>query len=285
MLTNNSTKKAVQLSVSPPTSQAAPSVCDDFPNSAVSTKQQSSALTEAKGVSVAQSWVSVDLPLNEPLTACVLRVRSPDLLYVFPKENRVDVEKLHQVMMDIFSYCTGEMEPPDYTPSVGDACCAKFTDGQWYRGVVLEVSDSTVKIAYADYGNIETVPFSCLRPVKERFLWPPMQLTRCRLDGVVPPNHQWSPEGTQALSNLLLGADVVLRARSMEAGIYSVSMEKKQETGVMCVEEKLVMYGLAKHAEVIPFKGVCKENDGCCCQELKKRVQKLETMLEKLLMN
>ncbi|XP_077309891.1 tudor domain-containing protein 1 [Lithobates pipiens] len=251
-----------------------PSLPQELKSTRVSHKQSSSFL-EARGVSVAQSWASVDLQLNEPLAACVLRVRSPDLMYVFPKENRVDVEKLQQVMMDMFSYCNAETDQPAYIPSVGDACCAKFSaDGQWYRAVILEVLDSTVEIAYADYGNLETLPFSCLRPVKESFLCTPMQITRCRLYGVAPVSNQWSSEGTQVLSSLLLGADVVLVARSVEAGIYSVSMEKKHGAENIDVGQKLVMDGSAKCAEAVSSTNVHEDKDGCCCccQEFRKRM-------------
>ncbi|XP_018426259.1 PREDICTED: tudor domain-containing protein 1 [Nanorana parkeri] len=280
--TADSTRRDLQPSECPAASQPAPSVCEDLPTPATS-KQPSSVVLEARGVSMAQSWTSVDLPPNEPLAACVLRVRSPDLMYVFPKDNRVDVEALQQVMVDIFSHCNAEAEQPDYRPSVGDACCAKFTgDGQWYRAVVLEVSESAVEIGYADYGNLETLPFSGLRPVKESFLRTPMQITRCRLYDVAPATHQWSPEGTQSLSNLLLGADVALTARSLEDGIYAISIEKKHGEAVIDVGEKLVMDGLAKRPDAVPSTDVCKEKEGCCCQELRKRVEKLELLLEKM---
>ncbi|XP_075050729.1 uncharacterized protein LOC142136034, partial [Mixophyes fleayi] len=78
-------------------------------------------------VCIARRWESVDLPLNEALPACVLNVISPDLFYVFPKENRVNVGRLQQVMMDIFTHCSAETEQHSYKPLVGDACCAKFT--------------------------------------------------------------------------------------------------------------------------------------------------------------
>ncbi|KAM5125269.1 uncharacterized protein ACMZJ9_022327, partial [Mantella aurantiaca] len=225
--TGDSAQRDVQSSKCPSASQPATSACEDQPNLAIPAREPSSGLLEAGGVSAAQSWTSVDLPMNEPLAAGVIRVRSPDLLYVFPKQNRVDVEKLQEVMTDIFRYCNEEAEHPDYMPCVGDACCAKFTgDGQWYRAVILEVSASTVTVVYADYGNLETLPLSWLRPIKESFLGLPVQITRCRLCGVTPPSHGWCPEETQALGNHLLGAELILTAHSLEAGIYSVSLQK-----------------------------------------------------------
>lgn len=68
---------------------------------------------------------------------------------------------------------------------------------------------------------------------------------------MAPVGHQWSPKETQVLSSLLLGADVVLVARSVESGIYTVSMEKKQGAENIDVGEKLEMDGSAKCAEAV----------------------------------
>ncbi|XP_073540761.1 tudor domain-containing protein 1 isoform X2 [Phyllobates terribilis] len=229
----------------------------------------------------AQSWRSVDLPVNRALPACVLTVISPNLFYVFPKENRVDVSRLHQVMMDIYQYCSTETDVHNYRPSAGDPCCAKFTeDGQWYRAVVLEVQDSSAKIAYADYGNVEVRPFSCLLPMKKSFLELPMQLTKCCLADVLPVSESWSPDAVRTLSSLLLGADVLITASSLNAGTYSVSVDKQQESGVLHVAERLVAEGLARNVTSTDCPG---KSGGCCCGDLLKRVQKLEEIILQLL--
>ncbi|XP_040291132.1 tudor domain-containing protein 1 [Bufo bufo] len=242
----------------------------------------SAASRDLPGVSIAQTWTSVDLPLNEAVPACVLKVISPDLFYVFPKENRVDVKKLHQVMMEIVDYCSKETENHNYSPLVGDACCAKFTeDGQWYRAVVLEVHDSSARIIYADYGNMEVLPFSSLLPMKQSFLEFPVQLTKCSLADVLPITKSWPPEATQALCSVLLGAEVLITAQSLDAGVYRVSVDKQQEGGVLYVGERLVMDGLAR--SVMPMTNSCSEGNDCCCRDLLKRVEKLENMMLYLL--
>ncbi|XP_071986252.1 tudor domain-containing protein 1 isoform X2 [Engystomops pustulosus] len=229
-------------------------------------------------VSIAQTWKSVDLPLNEAFPACILKVISPDLFYVFPKENRVDVKRLQAVMMEISEFSSKETEEKTYIPAVGDACCAKFTeDGVWYRAVVLDSHDSSAKIAYADYGNIEVLPFSSLLPMKESFLEPPVQLTRCCLADVLPLTETWSLDVTLALNSLLLGAEVLITAKSHEAGIYIVSVDKQLENGLLHLGEKLVMDGLAKSAKPVP--SVCLDGSGCCCRDLLKRVEKLEEII------
>ncbi|XP_075698801.1 tudor domain-containing protein 1 [Rhinoderma darwinii] len=244
----------------------------------------SAASQDLSGVSFAQTWISVDLPLNKAIPACVLKVISPDLFYVFPKENRVDVKKLHQVMMEIFEHCSKETSEHHYRPSVGDACCAKFTeDGQWYRAVVLEVQDSSAKIAYADYGNMEVLPFSCLLPMTPRFLELPMQLTKCSLADVVPVTEPWPPDAAHTLTSVLLGSEVLITAKSLNAGIYSASVDKQQDNGVLHVAEALVVEGLARRVTLTPVTITCSEGGRCCCRDLLKRVEKLEEMILHLL--
>ncbi|XP_063818621.1 tudor domain-containing protein 1 isoform X2 [Pseudophryne corroboree] len=280
----SSTEKELPSYKSLPAKEDVPSVAGETVSFSDSAKKPSDALGSS-GACAARGWQSVDLPVNEALPACVLSVISPDLLYVFPKENRVDVGKLQQVMVDIYNYCSAETGQHGYRPEVGDACCAKFTaDGHWYRAVVLDVSESTANIAYADYGNMESLPLSCLRPIKEDFLNPPMPITKCRIADVVPVTERWSPEATQALRAILVGADVSITVQAVTDGTYSVSMEKLQETGLIRLDEKLVTAGLARYRTSTPVTSGCPgERDGCCCRDLQKRVEKLELVLQHLL--
>ena len=46
---------------------------------------------------------------------------------------------------------------------VGDLCVAKYTDGNWYRAEIVEVSTSTVQVRFIDYGNYERIVKAELR--------------------------------------------------------------------------------------------------------------------------
>ncbi|KAM4636974.1 tudor domain-containing protein 1 [Discoglossus pictus] len=208
---------------------------------------------------MAPRWISVELPLNEAVQARVLKVISPDQFYTFPIENRVDVEKLRQVMLEMGAYGHTEKGSNQFRPSVGDACCAKFSeDGQWYRAVVLDTSDSSVTVAYADYGNIERLPISSLLPIKESFLQPPVQVVLCSLADVAPVSDKWSTAATELLQSLVTGGDVAVTAVSQNCGIYSVSVKKLHELGVLCIDEKLVNEGLARPAKSPSSGNICK---------------------------
>ncbi|XP_075468070.1 tudor domain-containing protein 1 isoform X2 [Ascaphus truei] len=255
---------------------------DSSPTQEQVARVRSSPKGDSSETGVARQWRTIELPLNEAVHGHVLGVITPDLFYAFPKENRVDEAKLQQVMVEVSGYGSAEAGKPRFKPSIGDACCARFTgDGQWYRAIVLGTSESSVKVAYADYGNIESLPLSSLLPMKESFLQPPVQIIKCRLAGVVPVSKEWSPAASELLTTLLLGVDVTITVLSLNANIHSVSVGKHQETGVLHVDEKLVSDGLAKHSNSTSRDSACQERDNaCCCRDLRMRVEKLEKILQ-----
>ena len=66
----------------------------------------------------------------------------------------------------------------------GLACIGCFTeDDQWYRAQVLDV-DSSVKVLYVDYGNVEWLPLDRLRSISDTAMLLPSQAIRCRLSGL-----------------------------------------------------------------------------------------------------
>lgn len=56
-------------------------------------------------------------------------------------------------------------------------------NGRWYRALVLKVSQSTVKVLYADCGNTETLPVSHVLPITDSYLKFPFQTITCSLAG------------------------------------------------------------------------------------------------------
>lgn len=59
-------------------------------------------------------------------------------------------------------------------------------DDKWYRALVLGINVSEVKVVYADYGNVEMLPFSRLRPITAPYLQLPFQILKCSLAGNKP---------------------------------------------------------------------------------------------------
>lgn len=56
-------------------------------------------------------------------------------------------------------------------------------DDLWYRAIVLGASDAEVKVLYADYGNIETLPVCRVQPISASHLELPFQIIKCSFEG------------------------------------------------------------------------------------------------------
>uniref|UniRef100_A0A8C3RVY7 Tudor domain containing 1 n=1 Tax=Chelydra serpentina TaxID=8475 RepID=A0A8C3RVY7_CHESE len=211
-----------------------------------------------------EQWQTIELPVNETVSVRVMEVITPDLFYALPSETR---EKLHRLTIELGEYCNG-LNSHSFRPKVGEACCAKFTrDGHWYRAIVLGVSRSDVKVAYADYGNTETLPFSRVLPITAHYLKLPFHIIKCSLAGIM----EWSPLIIDLLKTLILNKFVMITVKGISENIHSVSVKKCFENSSLSIADKLVMEGLAKYTHA---------NEGsCCCTELKKQVSKIQPKL------
>uniref|UniRef100_A0A8D0GDC2 Tudor domain containing 1 n=1 Tax=Sphenodon punctatus TaxID=8508 RepID=A0A8D0GDC2_SPHPU len=204
-----------------------------------------SANVDSQDVFSHEHWKTAELPINEAVSVSVLEVISPDLFYAFPTENKVDQMKIHKLMVELVEYCNS-LRSHFFRPKVGEACCAKFSgDGHWYRAVVVGIAPSEVKIAYADYGNIETLPYSSLLPIAACYLELPFQIMKCSLTGRNLTNIV--KLSVNLLKTLLLNESVVVTVKGIHENIHAVSVEKYFKNGILNIADKLVMENLAKY--------------------------------------
>ncbi|XP_007939803.2 tudor domain-containing protein 1 [Orycteropus afer afer] len=119
--------------------------------------------------------------------------------------------KLAELQASLGDYC-GRVSPCfDFFPTIGDICCAQFSeDDQWYRASVLAyASEDSVLVGYVDYGNFEILSLTRLCPIIPKLLDLPMQAIKCVLTGM---RFLWSPFplGVEAKADLLEWAWVEL---------------------------------------------------------------------------
>ncbi|KAI7797155.1 tudor domain-containing protein 1 [Triplophysa rosa] len=154
------------------------------------------------------NWKTLELPCNEKFQPRVAAVISPSLFYVM-NPGKVNAEGLKAVMTDVAKYCSRQATPIECHPLPGAACCAQFSgDKNWYRAVVLEVTSKHAHVIYADYGNMETVPVSNIRPITKELLQHPFQIVRCALEGNEHFPSVW-PAGVLELFGMQLSRGVV----------------------------------------------------------------------------
>ncbi|XP_067564966.1 tudor domain-containing protein 1 [Pseudorca crassidens] len=236
-----------------------------------------------QATSSAEQWRTIELPVNKTVQASVLEIVNPNLFYALPNEMPEDQEKLCVLTAELLEYCSAQKSRSAYRPKLGDACCARYTvDDFWYRAVVLGTSAADVKVLYADYGNIETLPLCRVQPISASHLELPFQIIKCSLEGPMELNGSCSQLIIELLKNLMLNQNVMLSVKGFIKNVHTVSVEKCSENGTINIADKLVMYGLAKNITSEKQSALNKEKVNrmnCCCTELQKQVEKHEQIL------
>ncbi|NWU06595.1 TDRD1 protein, partial [Cephalopterus ornatus] len=241
---------------------------NNFPNKSVDQK-----------VTSLGHWKSFKLAVGETITVFVTEIVSPDLFYAVPVLNEVQ-KKEYRELTALGSYCRSCKKEP-FRPKLGEACCAQFSgNGRWYRALVLEASQSAVKVLYADYGNTETLPLSKVLPITDSFLKLPFQTITCSLAGI--EEVEWSPLMLNKLKEMVLKQYVKITVKGFNGDIKLVTVEKYCENGGLNVTDKLVKQGLFKSHSAENSQSEHQGNGGetkCCCTELKEQLKKHERIL------
>ncbi|NXP17957.1 TDRD1 protein, partial [Scytalopus superciliaris] len=241
---------------------------NNFPNKSVDQK-----------VTSLGHWKSIKLAVDEVLPVCVTEIVSPDLFYAVPVHSEVQ-KKAYKELASLGLHCRSHKQV-SFQPKLGEACCAQFSgNGRWYRAIVLEASQSAVKVLYADYGNTETLPLSKVLPISDSFLKLPFQTLTCSLAGI--EKAEWSPSVLNKLKEMLLMQFAIITVKEINGDVNLVQVEKHSENGTLNVADTLVKEGLVKSCRPEKSHSVHQGNGGetkCCCMELKEQLKKHEQVL------
>ena len=143
--------------------------------------------------------------------------------------------------------------PAPYTPFQalpGASCCAQFTDGAFYRCVVVKVDSVGVTLNYVDYGNNYVVPASGVFRLDPKFASLPAMAIHCSLADVCPTlKDQWSHDAMQAFKSLVFPSrdDVThLKGRVVVRDTVPVKVQLfLLDSGQSCVADILVDQSVA----------------------------------------
>ncbi|NXR96415.1 TDRD1 protein, partial [Hypocryptadius cinnamomeus] len=241
---------------------------NNFPNTSVDQKATSLG-----------HWKPIELAVDETMSVCVTEIVSPDLFYAVPVPNKGQ-KKLLKELISLEDYCRSCNKQP-FRPKLGEACCAQFSgNGNWYRAVVLEASQSAVKVLYGDYGNTETLPLSKVLPITDPYLKLPFQTITCSLAGI--EKAEWSPLVLDKLKKLLLKQHVTITVKGINGNVNLVTVEKHLDDGYVNVADKLLKEGLVTSSSAENSHSEHQGNEGetnCCCKELKVQLEKHKQVL------
>ncbi|XP_013386809.1 uncharacterized protein LOC106156225 isoform X2 [Lingula anatina] len=129
-------------------------------------------------------------------------------------------------------------------------CMAKYSeDGAWYRAKILRPGLRNCDVIFVDYGNVENVSMTDIRPMEKKFLELEVQAVECALQGVRSPQGPWSKEAKARFQEIVadkkLIADIVMLGTAGEDNTDLGCMVNLLDMGIS-VAVKLIEEGLAE---------------------------------------
>ncbi|NWX51765.1 TDRD1 protein, partial [Steatornis caripensis] len=164
----------------------------------------------------------VSVSIGDTFSGVVSCVQNPEIFFC---QQIYSARQLAELHVSLNEYCVKFPSSPAFRPAAENVCCAQFTeDNLWYRATVLAyVSEDTVLMGYIDYGNVEILPLTRLRPMIPRLMNLPAQAIKCTLAGVKPPLGTWTSKAISVMKKLV--KDRVFTVKVVDKESYTSVVE------------------------------------------------------------
>ncbi|XP_061180909.1 uncharacterized protein LOC133189557 [Saccostrea echinata] len=152
-----------------------------------------------------------DVAVGSTEMVCVTAMYSTKQFY--GQLTKVPVEKfasLQETLMKVYEM--GQDVIADC--EVGTFCCAKYTDGSWYRALITSVTGSSAEIMFIDFGDSCTVPMTSLYQIHPSVADTPQLCIMCQFQK--PP----MSVSMSDLQTLLVDKVVEVRLASRTDGVF-----------------------------------------------------------------
>ncbi|XP_019638854.1 PREDICTED: uncharacterized protein LOC109480923 isoform X1 [Branchiostoma belcheri] len=147
------------------------------------------------------------LSKGEELDFYFLSAEDPDNMVLQLVKSEQDLNNLAEKISNIYDgLAESDLQFRDILP--GSVCCAKFSDGLWYRAEVVFTESDQVTVYFVDYGNTETVDSSHVRKLRSELADLPTQAVHCGISGIEATSETWTCQVKEALEELCTGGVV-----------------------------------------------------------------------------
>lgn len=179
-----------------------------------------------------------------------------------------NVTALEQLMRDFSLHHKSAKAPSGWAPKTGELVSAQFTqDDQWYRAKVKRASAmrKEAELVFIDYGNVETLPFTRIRPLDPKFKGLSGQASEARLSFVqpVPREKDLGLEAWTRFQSLTEGRKLVANIDHKEGSLLHLRLidptdPNAAEDPLTCINADLVREGgwrglISQWSELIVF--------------------------------
>jgi len=163
-------------------------------------------------------------------------------------------QKRLEVLMEKLQAAGLESQPP-YPPERDDVVATRFSDGQWYRALVLSVKADKARVFYGDYGNMDTVAPTDIRQLPAEFGLPELrwQAVEGGLAFIVtrPTEEEWGREAAIAFRDLVWGKTMLATVEYTDGRVLHLLLIPSDNSSLL-VNSELCRLGLAKVAHKLP---------------------------------
>ncbi|XP_078499993.1 tudor domain-containing protein 1 isoform X2 [Lissotriton helveticus] len=190
----------------------------------------------------------ISLSVGDVFPAAVTDVQSPEDFFC---QRLQDARKLAELQSALSSHYSTTPSCANFSPSVGDVCCAQFTeDNQWYRAsVIRSVAEDRALVGYVDYGNFEVLPVSRLRPMLPVFQELRWQAIKCSLAGVKPSKGTWTSDAVSAMKEKVANKIVTVKVVKKIENTSLVEVIDEVSKPVVNVSKYLLETGHASYTD------------------------------------
>ncbi|XP_050460512.1 maternal protein tudor-like isoform X2 [Cataglyphis hispanica] len=128
-------------------------------------------------------FLSINITPGSIKNCEVVYINSPFDFFV---QLNPDCLELDTVMESITALYENGGETMSISEIQCNTCCiAQYSeDLKWYRVVIKSVEENSATVEFVDYGNTESVDFTKIKVIQEKFLKLPMQAVHCKLLGL-----------------------------------------------------------------------------------------------------
>ncbi|KAI8501531.1 Tudor domain containing 15 [Branchiostoma belcheri] len=147
------------------------------------------------------------LSKGEELDFYFLSAEDPDNMVLQLVQSEQDLNNLAEKISNVYGgLAESDLQLKDILP--GSVCCAKFSDGLWYRAEVVFTESDQVTVYFVDYGNTETVDSSDVCKLRSELADLPTQAVHCGISGIEATSETWTCQVKEALEELCNGGVV-----------------------------------------------------------------------------
>ncbi|TEB38403.1 transcription factor [Coprinellus micaceus] len=191
----------------------------------------------------------------EYLDIIISDVRTSNFGFSVQILNTEGIASLEKLMRDFSLHHKGAIaSPAGFVPRNGELVSAKFSDGAWYRAKIRRSSPikKEAEVTFIDYGNQDTIAFSNIRPLDQKFRSLAGQAHDARLSFVkLPkPDSEYYFEAIERFRSLCEGRKLVANIDHREGPLLHLRLIDPADPSaaldpLACINAELVAEGLA----------------------------------------